>query len=57
MVMFSLNRLTYHRRLFLGLVVYSLVLVTGFAILQYYREKESKAEELNGRLQLSLIHI
>ena len=52
MVMFSLNRLTYHRRLFLGLVVYSLVLVTGFAILQYYREKESKAEELNGRLQL-----
>ncbi len=52
MVMFSLNRLTYHRRLFLGLVVYSLVLVTGFAIFQYYREKESKAEDLNGRLQL-----
>ncbi len=52
MVMASWNKLTYHRRLFFGLVIYSWVLVSCFAIFQYHREKEFKAAELNGRLQL-----
>lgn len=43
--------LTYHRRLFLGLVIYSWLLVGCFALFQYRREKEFKAEELNLRLQ------
>lgn len=46
------NKLTYHRRLFLGLLVYSVVLVGCFAVFQYYREKQFKAEELNLRLQV-----
>lgn len=50
--MFSRIRLTYHRRLFLGLVVYSWLLVGCFAIFQYHREKQFKAEELNSRLQV-----
>lgn len=48
----SHDRPTYHRKLFLGLVVYSALLVCAFAVFQYFREKEFKAEELNLRLQL-----
>lgn len=50
--MFSRIRLTYHRRLFLGLVTYSWLLVGCFAVFQYHREKQFKAEELNSRLQV-----
>ena len=52
MVMASWTKLTYYRRLFIGLVAYSAVLVGSFAIFQYYREKDFKAEELNARLQI-----
>ena len=45
------NKLTYHRRLFIGLVTYSLVLMGCFAVFQYHREREFKAEELNLQLQ------
>ena len=44
-------KITYHRRLFLGLVAYSCLLLICFAVFQYHREKQFKAEELNARLQ------
>lgn len=50
--MASAINLTYHRRLFLGLVIYSWLLVGCFALFQYNRERKFKAEELNGRLQM-----
>lgn len=45
-------RLTYRRRLFLGLVAYSLLLVGCFVTFQYHRERAFKADELNSQLQL-----
>lgn len=51
MAMSSWGKLTYHRRLFIGLVSYSLVLVGCFAVFQYFRERDFKAEELNLQLQ------
>lgn len=48
----SHDRPVYHRKLFLWLVVYSVLLVGGFAVFQYSREKKFKAEVLDGRLQL-----
>lgn len=50
--MASWIRLTYHRRLFLGLVAYSWFLLACFAVFQYHREKQFKADELNIRLQM-----
>lgn len=44
-------KFNYHRRLFAGLVVYSVVLLGCFAIFQYQRERHFKADELNLRLQ------
>lgn len=44
-------KVTYHSRLFLGLLAYSVVLLVCFAVFQYQREKEFKALELNERLQ------
>lgn len=52
MDMLSCFRLTYHKRLFLGLLFYSWLLVGGLAMFQYQREKKFKAEELNSRLQV-----
>lgn len=49
--MSSWIRITYHQRLFWGLVLYSLLLLGCFAVFQYNREKRFKAEELNLRLQ------
>ncbi|MDE6545765.1 MAG: sensor histidine kinase, partial [Paramuribaculum sp.] len=49
--MVSVFKLTYHRRLFLGLLAYSWLLLGCFALFQYNREKQFKAEELNVRLQ------
>lgn len=46
------NRLRYHRRLFLGLVAYSLVMMGAMAVFQYHREREFRAEELDGQLQI-----
>lgn len=51
--MASWNRhLTYHRRLFLWLLAYSLILIGGIVAYQYHREKQFKADELNAQLQL-----
>ena len=49
--MASWIRLTYHRRLFLGLVAYSWFMLVCFAVFQYHRERQLKADELNLRLQ------
>lgn len=51
--MASLFRLTYHRRLFLGLVSFLWLMLMCFAMFQYHREKQFKAEELNARLQMT----
>lgn len=52
MDMLSCFRLTYLKRLFLGLLFYSWLLVGSLALFQYQREKKFKAEELNSRLQV-----
>lgn len=52
MVIYSLNRFTYPRRLFLWLLGYSILLVGCFIVFQYHREKEFKTEEMNTRLQM-----
>lgn len=52
MDMLSCFRLTYHKRLFLGLLFYSWLLVGSLALFQYQREMKFKAEELNSRLQV-----
>lgn len=52
MDMLSCFRLTYHKRLFLGLLFYSWLLVGSLALFQYQREKKFKAEEINSRLQV-----
>ena len=46
------RRLSYHRRLFLWLLLYSALLVGCFVIFQYRREKEFKASEIDSQLQL-----
>ena len=46
------SRLSYHRRLFLLLLLFSWTLVACFVLFQYGREKHFKAEQLNARLQL-----
>ena len=51
MVMASRFRLTYHHRLFLGLVAFLWLMLMCFAVFQYHREKQFKAESLNIRLQ------
>ncbi len=55
--MASWNKISYSHRLFLWLLGYSVLLVGCFAGFQYHREKEFKAAELNGRLQLINAHI
>ncbi len=55
--MASWIRLTYSRRLFLWLVVYSLLLAGCIVGFQYHREKEYKAEALDAQLQLVNLHI
>lgn len=49
--MASWSKLTYSRRLFLWLLLYSLLLVGCFVSYQYGREREFKAMELDSRLQ------
>ena len=43
------SRLSYHRRLFLLLLLFSWTLVACFVLFQYGREKHFKAEQLNAR--------
>ncbi len=52
MVTGSKSKLSYHRRLFLLLIVFSWTLMGCFILFQYGREKHFKAEWLNGQLQL-----
>lgn len=47
-----LNKLPYRRRLFLWLIGYSLLMMAGFVIFQYHREKEFKIAEIDLQLQL-----
>ena len=46
------HKLSYHRRLFLLLLVFSWTLVGCFILFQYGREKHLKAERLDAQLQL-----
>lgn len=50
--MASSPKTSYHHRLFIGLVVYSWLLVGCFAAFQYYRERRYKADELDAQLQI-----
>ena len=52
MAMVLRNKLSYHHRLFLLLLVFSWVLMACFVTFQYIREKQYKAEKLNSSLQL-----
>lgn len=45
-------RITYHRRLFIGLVAFLGLMLGCFVVFQYHREKQFKAEEFNIRLQM-----
>lgn len=47
-----LNKITYHRRLFLWLLAYSFMLMGCAVLFQYEREKSYKANEINSQLQL-----
>lgn len=51
------NKPAYHRRLFIWLVGYSLLLAGCVVVFQYHREKEFKADEVDGALQLINQHI
>ena len=51
------TKLTYHRRLFLWLAGYALLLVGCFVVFQYNREKEFKADKINAQLQLINVYI
>lgn len=48
----SKSRLSYHRRLFLLLLVFSWALVACFILFQYGREKQFKADRVDSQLQL-----
>lgn len=52
MGMFSSSSIKYHRRLFLWLVAYSLVLTGCVVAFQYSRERKFKADELDAQLQI-----
>ena len=52
MAMVLRNKLSYHHRLFLLLLVFSWVLMACFVTFHYIREKQYKAEKLNSSLQL-----
>lgn len=45
------EKISYHRRLFLGLVAYSLLMAVCFAVFQYQRERQFRVQELDSRLQ------
>lgn len=53
----SKNKLSYARRLFLWLLVYSFLLVGCVVSFQYHREKQFRIDDLNDRLQMINQHI
>lgn len=46
------SKLSFHRKIFAGLVIYSWLLVACLAAFQYNRERQFKADKLNAQLQL-----
>ena len=51
------HRLSYHKRLFLLLMVYSWTIIACFVLFQYYREKQCKSDVLNAQLQVYNQHL
>lgn len=51
------NRISYHGRIFLLLLVFSWILVICFVVFQYQREKQYKIDMLNSQLQLYNTHL
>ena len=45
-------KITYHRRLFLMLLVFTWTMVLSFIGFQYYREKQYRSEILNAQMQV-----
>ena len=52
MAMDSWSKLSFHHKIFVGLVGYSLLMVACLAAFQYNRERQFKADKLNAQLQL-----
>ncbi len=50
-------KLSYHKRLFLLLMVYSWTMIACFGIFQYCREKQCKSDVLNAQLQIYNKHL
>ena len=57
MVMASVIKLSYHRRLFLMLLAFSWTIIICFIGFQYLREKQYKSEFLNAQLQMYNNHL
>ncbi len=55
--MASAIKLSYHKRLFLLLIVFSWTIIFCFIGFQYFREKQYKAEFLNAQLQIYNRHL
>lgn len=51
------NKISYHRRIFFLLLVFSWILVICFVVFQYQREKQYKIDMLNSQLQLYNTHL
>ena len=50
--MASAIKISYHKRLFLFLLIFSWTMVLCFIVFQYMREKQYKSDFLNAQLQL-----
>lgn len=55
--MVSKFKLSYHKRLFLLLMLYSWTMIACFGVFQYYREKQCKSDVLNAQLQIYNQHL
>jgi len=51
------HRFSYHKRLFVLLMVYSWTIIACFVLFQYYREKQCKSDVLNAQLQVYNQHL
>ncbi len=51
------HRLSYHKRLFVMLMVYSWTIIACFVVFQYYRERQCKSDVLNAQLQIYNQHL
>ena len=57
MVMDSVIKLSYHKRLFLMLLAFSWTIILCFVSFQYLREKQYRSESINVQLQLYNLHL